>query len=55
MENVKEKLKNGTINIKLTKLVINRMNNFDDKVKFKLEEKKIMETVKGIDDIYPIS
>ena len=55
MENVKKKLKNGTINFKLTKLAINRMNNFDDKVKFKLEEKKIMETVNGIDDIYPSS
>lgn len=53
MKNVKEILLKGNIEDILKKLAYNRMHNFDKKLKFKEEEKKIMESVNGLNNIYP--
>ena len=51
--NVKNKLSNGKINNLLKQSGFNRLINFNNKTKLRLEEEKIIDSVKEIKDIYP--
>ena len=53
MKIVKERLMKGNVDRILKKLGYNRMNNFENKSKFQIEERKILDNIKGINDIYP--
>jgi hypothetical protein len=53
MKIVKERLMKGNVDRILKKLGYNRMNNFENKSKFQIEERKILDDIKGINDIYP--
>ena len=53
MKTVKERLMKGNADIILKELGNNRMSNFENKSIFQKEEQRIMDTIKGINDIYP--
>ena len=53
LEIVKKKLQKGNINELVKKLAFNRINNFNNKNKCRLEDEKIIESVTGIKDLYP--
>ena len=51
--NVKIKFDKGNMNSLLKKNAFNRLNNFNDKIKFQKEEEKIFDSVSKISDLYP--
>ena len=55
LEIVRQKLLKGNINLLVIELAFNRINNFNNKNKRRLEEEKIIDSVTGIKDIYPNS
>ena len=55
LEIVRQKLLKGNINLLVIELAFNRINNFNNKNRCRLEEEKIIDSVTGIKDIYPNS
>ena len=53
LEIVRQKLLKGNINELVKELAFNRINNFNNKNKCRLEDEKIIDSVAGIKDIYP--
>jgi uncharacterized coiled-coil protein SlyX len=55
LNNVKIKLMKGNVNEFLKKLAYNKINNFNNRIKCKLEEEKLIESATEINDLYPIA
>ena len=53
LEIVRQKLLKGNINELVKELAFNRINNFNNKNKCRLEDEKIIDSSTGIKDIYP--
>ena len=53
LEIVRQKLLKENINELVKELAFNRINNFNNKNKCRLEDEKIIDSVAGIKDIYP--
>ena len=53
LEIIRQKLLKGNINELVKELTFNRINNFNNKNKCRLEDEKIIDSVTGIKDIYP--
>ena len=53
LSNIRNKLEEGKLNHLLKELAVSRNNNFNDKERLINEEKRIIDTVKGISDILP--
>ena len=53
LEIVRQKLLKGNINELVKELTFNRINNFNNKNKCRLEDEKIIDSATGIKDIYP--
>ena len=53
LANMKKKLLKGKIKNLLKQSGLNRLNNFNNKIKFRKEDENIIASVKEIKDIYP--
>ena len=53
LEIVRQKLLKGNINELVKELAFNRINNFKNKNKFRMEDEKIIDSATGKNDIYP--
>ena len=53
LEIVRQKLLKGNINELVKELAFNRINNFKNKNKFRMEDEKIIDSFTGKNDIYP--